>query len=110
MAANEQLREDPAPDLERRGPVAVAAASRMQAVLRAVNKEIARRANGNATAAFVCECEDRGCAEALEAPLSVFVLAASKDRHQLVRPGHEEPLADRVVSQGPDYLVVVRTL
>lgn len=109
MAANEQLREEPAPDAGRRVPVAVEAANRMQAVLRAVNREIARRANGSATAAFVCECEDRGCAEALEAPLPVFVMAASKDRHHLVRPGHEEPLADRVVSQGSDYLVVVRT-
>lgn len=110
MAANEQLREERAPDAERHGPVAVEAGNRMQAVLRAVNREIARRANGSVTAAFVCECEDRGCAEALEAPLSVFVLAASNDRHSLVRPGHEEPLADRVVSRAPDYLVVVRTL
>jgi hypothetical protein len=110
MAANEQLREEPAQGSERRGPVAVAPPSRMQAVLRAVNREIARRANGSATAAFVCECEDRGCAEALEAPLSVFVLAASKERHYLVRPGHEEPLAERVVSDGSDYRVVVRTL
>jgi hypothetical protein len=46
----------------------------------------------------------------LEAPLSVFVLAASKERHYLVRPGHEEPLAERVVSDGSDYRVVVRTL
>jgi hypothetical protein len=98
MAANEQLREEPAQGSERRGPVAVAPPSRMQAVLRAVNREIARRANGSATAAFVCECEDRGCAEALEAPLSVL------------RPGHEEPLAERVVSDGSDYRVVVRTL
>jgi len=110
MAANEQLREEPAPDAERRGPMAVATASRIQTVLRAVNREIARRANGSATAAFVCECEDRGCAEALEAPLSVFVLAASKERHYLVRPGHEEPLADHVVSEGSDYRLVVRTL
>jgi len=110
MAANEQLREEPAWDLQRRGPVAVQAANRMQAVLRAVNREIARRANGSTNVAFVCECKDRGCAEALEAPLSVFVVAASNDRHHLVRPGHEEPLADRVVNRARDYLVVVRTL
>ena len=110
MAANEQLREEQAPDAERRGPVAVPAANRMQAVLRAVNREIARRAGGSTTAAFVCECDDRGCADALEAPLSAFVMAASKDRHYLVRPGHEEPLADRIVGRARDYLVVVRTL
>jgi hypothetical protein len=110
MAANEQLREEPASEVERRGPVAVQPASRMQAVLRAVNREIARRANGSTNAAFVCECEDRGCAEALEAPLSVFVVAASNERHYLVRPGHEEPLAERIVSRARDYLVVLRTL
>jgi hypothetical protein len=38
------------------------------------------------------------------------VLAASRERHYLVRPGHEEPLADRVVSEGSDYRVVVRTV
>jgi hypothetical protein len=89
-------------------PAAAQAAAGLQARLRAVNREIARRGGAGVTAAFVCECLDRGCVEAVEAPLPVFAVLAAARPYYLVRPGHDDPLTDRVVRREPGYVVVER--
>ena len=99
MSAHEQL--------EGRPP-ARSAAARLQERLRLVNAEIARRAGRGVTAAFVCECLDRGCVDAVEAPLPVFAVLAAAERYYLVRPGHDEPLAERIVRRESGYVVVER--
>ena len=81
---------------------------RLQLLLRSVNVEIARRAGPSVTAAFACECLDRGCGEAVEAPLNVFAVLAATGRHFLVRPEHHDPLGDRIVRQDGGYVVVER--
>jgi hypothetical protein len=103
MSAHEQV-ERPEPAL----PGDAQAASRLQDRLRLVNAEIARRAGGGVTAAFVCECLDRGCVEAVEAPLPVFSVLASAGSYFLVRPGHDEPLGERIVRRESGYVVVER--
>jgi hypothetical protein len=90
-------------------PAAAQLALRLQVLLRSVNREIARRAGDSPTAAFVCECEDRGCAEAVEVPLVIFRALEERSRFLLVRPSHEDPLHERVVRRGAGYLVVERT-
>jgi hypothetical protein len=81
---------------------------RLQVLLRSVNREIARRAAAAPTAAFVCECHDRDCAEAVEVPLQVFRSLEERQRYVLVRPAHENPQLDRVVRRSTGYLVVER--
>jgi hypothetical protein len=88
----------------------VEAARRLQQLLRSVNGEIARRSAGGATAAFVCECLDRGCVEAVEAPLAAFTVVAATGTYFLVRPEHLDQLSDRIVREHRNYAVVERTL
>src|ERR1041384_7978287 len=88
----------------------VDAARRLQELLRSVNSEIARRSGAGIAAAFVCECLDRGCVEAVEAPLTVFGVLAATQRYFLVRPEHQDPLSDRIVRQNGGYVVVERML
>lgn len=103
MSASEQV------EAGRRATSAGAqAATRLQERLRLVNAEIARRAGAGVTAAFVCECLDRGCVEAVEAPLPVFGVLASGSRYFLVSAGHDDPLAERVVRRESGYVVVER--
>lgn len=73
-----------------------------------MNREIARRAGEAPSAAFVCECEDRGCAEAVEVPLAIFRAVEEGRRYLIVRPAHEDPLLERVVRRASGYLVVER--
>lgn len=89
-------------------PAATQLALRLQALLRSVNREIARRAGGAPSAAFVCECVDRGCAEAVEVPLAVFRAVEEGRRYLVVRPAHDDPLLERVVRRTAGYLVVER--
>ena len=84
-------------------------AQRLQVLLRSVNREIARRAAEAPTAAFVCECGDRGCAEAVEVPLPIFRAVEDGRRYLVVRPAHDDPLLERVVRRAAGYLVVERT-
>ncbi|NUT56207.1 MAG: hypothetical protein HOQ03_09520 [Thermoleophilia bacterium] len=87
---------------------ASAASARLQALLRSVNREIARHAGSSATAAFVCECLDRSCVEAVEVPLKVFAVVTAAGRFFLVRAGHNEELTERVVRREARYVVVER--
>ena len=104
MSAGEQLQ-----DVVRALP-SVEAARRLQALLRSVNAEIARRSGAGVTAAFVCECLDRGCVEAVEAPLAAFAVVAATQKYFLVRPEHLDPLSDRIVRENGGYAVVERAL
>lgn len=90
-------------------PAATELALRLQVLLRSVNREIARRAGEAPSAAFVCECGDRGCAEAVEVPVSVFRAVQDVERYLVVRPAHEDPLLERVLRRAAGYLVVERT-
>lgn len=90
-------------------PAETKLARRLQILLRSVNREIARRAGDAPSAAFVCECGDRECAEAVEVPLTVFRAVQDVDRYLVVRPAHEDPLLERVLRRAAGYLVVERT-
>jgi hypothetical protein len=106
MSAHEQLARRPAAAPAGAGE----AERRLQARLRNVNSEIARRAGSGVTAAFVCECLDRNCVEAVEAPLPLFAVLATAGNYFLVRPGHDEPAGERILRRDSGYVVVERTL
>lgn len=109
MAANEAELEEVEPEV-RTPPVAVQRAAQLQRLLRSVNREIARRSASGVTAAFVCECLDRSCVEAVEAPLAVFAVLATAGQYFVVRPEHEHALGERVVRRENGYVVVERRL
>jgi hypothetical protein len=104
MSAGEQLQ-----DVVRELP-SVEAARRLQQLLRSVNAEIARRSTAGVTPAFVCECLDRRCVEAVEAPLTVFGVLTATRQYFLVRPEHLDPLSDRIVREQGGYAIVERRL
>jgi hypothetical protein len=79
---------------------------RLRALMRGVNRQIAGLESEWPTRGFVCECDDRACTEAVEAPLSLFLLVESRSRLRLVSSGHEGA-ADRVVRAGGRWQVVV---
>ena len=109
MAANEAELEDTEPGVRTPTVVGGERVAQLQALLRSVNREIARRAASGVTAAFVCECLDRSCVEAVEAPLAVFAVLATAGEYFLVRPEHAEALGERVVRREKSYLVIKRT-
>ena len=90
-------------------PAATQLAVRLQVLLRSVNRQIAGRAGDAPTAAFVCECADRGCAEAVEVPVPIFRALQEQSKFLVVRPAHEDPLLERVVRRAGSYLVVERS-
>jgi hypothetical protein len=55
---------------------------------------------------FACECDDPGCARAIEIPLGAYERAVAAVERFIVLPGHEDPEVEVVVERQDGYLVV----
>ena len=74
--------------------------------LRALNAAFERF--GDESALFVCECSRIGCIDQIELAVETFDGICLVPNNYIVRPGHETPEVERVVSQEATYLVVER--
>jgi hypothetical protein len=95
-------------DVDQRRDVDGRAETRLDSLMRAVNRRIAA-ASGVDIAALACECNSRACEHAIEVPLRIFDVVSASPRFFVVRPGHEEPLVERIVRRERTYLVVERS-
>lgn len=58
---------------------------------------------------FYCECADRDCTEQLVITAHEFNNARSRPTLFLVRPGHDVPEIETVITRTPAYLIVEKT-
>lgn len=84
---------------------------RNEAIFREVNEQIEQlndrfHAVGNDVLQLVCECGSLECAEQLAVPLRVYEGARADSTLFVIKPGHEIPDVEDVVSREPDYFVV----
>lgn len=82
-----------------------------EVLFREINENIAELVEHSPTirsspVAFVCECADRDCAQALELTLDEYQEIRSDPARFLVVPGHVAGDVERVVMEGGHYLVV----
>jgi hypothetical protein len=85
------------------------AASGGRLVLREVNDRIAGLIEGwneTGVSLFVCECSNRGCAEALELTAAEYERIRADESHFLVFPGHERESSGRVVERTGRFVIV----
>jgi len=68
-----------------------------------------QQAPPRAPVAFYCECSDRDCIERILIPADEFENVREHDAQFLVRPDHEVPSVEIVVTRTPLYLVVEKT-
>ena len=59
--------------------------------------------------AFYCECSDRDCTERILITAQEFENVREHDAQFLVRPDHDVPSVEIVVTSTPLYLVVEKT-
>ncbi len=64
------------------------------------------RAQPGETIDFYCECSDVNCVERLAITAHEFEHVRARPTQFLVRPGHEDPELETVVTRTPLYLVV----
>jgi hypothetical protein len=86
--------------------------ARNQLHFRELNAQLrnqASRVDDAATAAFICECADEGCIEALQIPLSLYERVREHPRRFFVLDGHEERSAETIVFRGHGIVVVEKT-
>jgi hypothetical protein len=87
----------------------------------ALNEVLFRKANERIQAAaehhavpdvpigFYCECGDRDCTEQLVITANEFETVRTRPTQFIVRPGHELPEIETVITRTPLYLVVEKT-
>lgn len=88
-------------------------AARNEALFREVNEQAQRlgdqwRPAGEPTQ-FVCECADTACLERIAVPTEIYEQVRANPRRFLVRPGHQHPELETLVTANDDYLVVEKT-
>lgn len=80
--------------------------ARSQALFREVNERIEMVAADNATVEFVCECSDTACIDAVELTLPEYERVRANSIWFVIRPGHDIPEIERVVSENGGHVVV----
>jgi hypothetical protein len=55
---------------------------------------------------FLCECDRQGCDERFQAARDEYERVRAEPTHFIVRPGHEDPRVERVVSVTDRFVVV----
>jgi hypothetical protein len=87
-------------------------AGRTEALFREVNENIAsleETFGATDEPVYICECASVGCTERLAIDPEAYRRARQEGRRFILRPGHEDPLIERVIERNPDYLVVEKT-
>jgi hypothetical protein len=81
-----------------------------EAVFRDVNESLRYVAEQSArtvrTLRLVCECGDATCAEFIEVTITEYETVRATPTHFVVRPGHELPDIERVVTANDRFAVV----
>jgi len=83
--------------------------ARNEALFRQVNEQIEAVSKSapleEEPIGFLCECDNRDCAEKVDATLAEYEGVRAQATHFIVLPGHEDPAVERVVSQNERFLV-----
>jgi hypothetical protein len=78
-----------------------------EGAFRAVNERVEEVAGAvDEPPEFVCECPNLSCTERLRIPVDEYERVRAHPDYFLVVPGHERPEFERVIDQGPGWLVV----
>ena len=80
-------------------------AAKNESVFREVNEHVKDLAAGTFHL-FVCECQDRNCAEPVPMTVQEYESVRANSNSFLVVPGHELPLVDEVTETAERYFVV----
>lgn len=91
-------------------------ATRIRVLFREVNQRVVeleqcgfQETNGDgSTVRAVCECADVRCHAPIELSIGAYEAIRASPLRFLVRPGHERPELERVVSEDGDYTVARR--
>ena len=81
-------------------------AAKNESVFREINERINESAEPATFHLFVCECENRGCAETVVMTAQEYEDIRAHSNSFFVLPGHEEPLVDEVTETNERYLAV----
>ena len=80
--------------------------ARNQALLRQVNERIEKLADDPDAVVFACECSNTECMTTIELSVAEYERIRSNPIWFLVKPGHDLPQIERVVSRDDGYVVV----
>jgi len=81
-------------------------AARAQSMLREINERIRDLSAPSLYVEFVCECPDEACLELVPMTLEDYNAVRRFPSHFLMRPGHYDPLVERVVRNEGTFCVV----
>ena len=81
-------------------------AAKNESVFREVNERTNELAEPASFHLFVCECDDRGCAEVVVMTAQEYEEVRADSNSFLVHPGHEDTVVDEVIDVNERYLVV----
>jgi hypothetical protein len=84
----------------------LAKAAKNQSLLREVNERIAQVSEATAETQFLCECANLQCQEILDLSLFEYETVRSSPVQFPIRPGHDVPGVEHVVSENERYAVV----
>lgn len=77
-----------------------------QSLLRDINERIRTLAPPSLYVEFLCECPDAACLELVSMTISEYDDVRRIPSHFVIRPGHYDPLVERVVRNEGRYSVV----
>ena len=77
-----------------------------QTLFREVNERIQDLGNPAGATEFLCECSDRVCIASIELTFGQYETVRSDSTWFLVKPGHQIPEIERVVSENGHFVVV----
>ena len=77
-----------------------------EALFREVNDRIADHGERHGHAGFVCECGEAECAQIINLTTATYAAVREDPHWFFVLPGHEVPVAERVVARYPTHIVV----
>ena len=81
-------------------------AAQNESVFRDLNERANELAEPASFHLFACECDDRGCAEAVVMTAQEYEEVRADSNSFFVLPGHEEPMVDEVTEMNERYVVV----
>jgi hypothetical protein len=74
-----------------------------------IDERVEEHGSQTGTVDFYCECSDRDCTERISITAQEFENVREHAAQFLVRPGHDVPSVEIVVTRTPLYLVVEKT-
>jgi hypothetical protein len=84
--------------------------ARNQTLFREVNERIETTAGDNEVVAFLCECGDAKCSSTIELRVKEYERVRSNSTWFVIKPGHDLPQIERVISQDDGYMVVEKLI